>query len=145
MRRTWVHMVALFALLIGVLPTSAIASLFTAHACEMPCCKAIEQLAPQPQKCCGHKQTPVYRDVQDKSSCTCVMAPAPAPAAPDAVTTAAASFRPAYVAIDLPVRTSEPVFYESQVTEPGIFGADSGPPIERPRTDKFGRAPPALA
>jgi hypothetical protein len=140
----------MLALLMGLVPTSAIASLF-ASSCSMTCCvgKQTHIMAdPVCLKVCeaemGHKSKPAA-SIQDKQSddCKCSLSSAPTTPRPDEAAPAASGLQIHQMVADIPAE-KKVVVVASEPESPGIFGTDSGPPASRPNYVSLGRAPPVL-
>lgn len=147
--KTWINMVAMLALLMGFVPTSAVASLF-ASSCKMTCCvgKPTHKMAdPVCLKGCeadkGHKSKPAT-SVQERQSddCKCSISSAPTKPRPDVAAPAASGLQIHQVIADIPAEKQVIVVASEPESEPGIFGTDSGPPISGPNYVSLGRAPP---
>ena len=144
----WPNLVALFALMMGFVPSGAIASLLVTN-CKMACCagqQAHTMADPVCEKECdsakGSHSSPAS-ELQEKQAggCKCSVSSVPTAPQPDIAATAASwSFH--NVAADV-ARDVElvPTFVESE-SKAGIFGSDSGPPASRPNHAFSGRAPP---
>lgn len=144
-------MVAMLALLMGFVPTGAIASLF-ASSCKMTCCvgKPAHKMAdPVCLKGCeaekGHKPKPAA-SVQERQSddCKCSISSAPTTPQPDVAAAVASGLQIHQVIADIPAEKKAVVVSSEQESQPGIFGTDSGPPASRPNYVSLGRAPPVL-
>lgn len=144
-------MVAMLALLMSFVPTSAIASLFTSS-CKMPCCvgKPTHKIAdPICLKGCeaekGHKSQPAA-SIQDRQTddCKCSISSTPSTPRPDVAAPAASGLQIHQVIADIPAKKQVIVVASEPEAQPGIFGTDSGPPASRPNYVSLGRAPPVL-
>ncbi len=144
-------MVAMLALLMGFVPTSAVASLF-ASSCKMTCCvgKPTHKMTdPVCLKGCeaekGHKSKPAA-SVQERQSedCKCSISSAPTTPRPDVAAPASSGLQIHQVIADIPAEKQVIVVASEPESEPGIFGTDSGPPTSRPNYVSLGRAPPVL-
>lgn len=153
-RATWLYIVALFALVVGSLPASAIASLFSTSKCDMACCvdKQPHEAWAKAEVCAescvndmgGHSVPKSSLNANKDDACKCSIGSAPsvptqtpvaAPAPGLTVHTVIADLAPEPLIIVVPI---------DRPTEAGIYGADSGPPISRPNYVSLGRAPPVL-
>lgn len=149
--KTWVHMVAMLALLIGLIPSSAIASLFATD-CKMVCCagKPVHEMAvPACLKGCETlKENPSKSSsmVSEKGSedCKCSIGSLPSTPQPDVVAPATSGPQIHQVIADIPTEKEFVVIAFEPDLAPGIFGMDSGPPASRPHYVSLGRAPPVL-
>ena len=153
-RATWLYIVALFALLVGSLPTSALASIFSTDKCDMACCvgKPAHEATAKSEDCskaCGKDKgapsapTSSLNAKQD-DACKCSVRSAPSMPEPTAVAVTAPGFTYHSVVADLPpapLTVSAPI---DRLTKAGFYGADSGPPVSRPNYVSLGRAPPVL-
>lgn len=147
--KAWVHMVSMFVLLMGFVPTSAIASLFTSS-CKMTCCvgKPTHKMAdPVCLKGCeaekGHSSKSASSIIEkEDDGCKCSIGSAPSPPHPDIAAPTNSGLQIQPVVADIPLKQSlAPIFAEPE-SDPGIFGTDSGPPASRPNYVSLGRAPP---
>ncbi len=144
-------MVALLALLLGFIPTSAIASLFAAN-CKMACCvgKPAHETADlvclkgcESAKGQSSKSFSTFKE-KEADGCKCSIGSAPSSPQPDIAAQASSGLQIQQVVADIPVEQSlAPTFAELE-SKPGIFGSDSGPPASRPNYVSLGRAPPVL-
>lgn len=156
-------MLALFAVIVAQMPVSALAMVSGPADCQMPCCegkqhaKAVQEVttnapsqsASKEAECakrCRAKQSTetTFTEIKD-SDCSCELKSGmPTPEPPVFALTTSSGGSPAKFVIDLvlPVTFDLPV--QSNISEPGIFGCDSGPPSSRPHCACFGRAPPVL-
>lgn len=149
--KTWINMVAMLALLMGFVPTSAVASLF-ASSCKMTCCvgKPTHKMTdPVCLKGCeaekGHKSKPAT-SVQERQSddCKCSIGSAPSTPRPDAAAPASSGLRIQKAIADIPAEKKVSVTSLEPATQPEVFGTDSGPPTSMPNSVSLGRAPPVL-
>jgi hypothetical protein len=158
-QKAWINMVAMLALLIGAIPGSVFASLFSATNCEMPCCVGKPVHQPNDEMCAkgcddspsGHHSKSESRHTEhasvvkrSDSGCECSLSSAPPPSQPVVAVTVPNGF--GSHTVDAVLTTGfvvRPVICELR-SNPGIFGSDSGPPVSRPKYASLGRAPPVL-
>lgn len=153
-RATWLYIVALFALVAGSLPASAIASLFSGSKCDMACCvgKPAHEASAKEAVCSKACGTDMGAPSAPKSSltakqddaCKCAIRSAPSVPTQTAVAAPAPGFTIHNVVADLAPVPLVVVVPIDRATEAGIYGADSGPPVSRPNYVSLGRAPPVL-
>jgi hypothetical protein len=139
----------MLALLLGFFPTSAIASQFAAN-CEMACCvgkPAHEMADPVCLKGCEsmkgqRSNSPSSLSQAGADGCKCSIGSSPNTSQPDIVATVKAGLQIQQAVADVPSEHKLiPTLSEPEL-EPGIFGADSGPPAYGPNYVSLGRAPP---
>ena len=163
-KKAWLNMLALFAFVLAQVPASALALLCQPVKCEMPCCQGKQAAQPahhvhseeSTDSSMGHcdskemahpcaDETPA-KSITSKSSdgCGCEITSGSNPELPTVAL--ASSPSPASSHVDVALPTS-PVVVTALVfidVQPGIVGADSGPPNSRPYCVWQGRAPPVF-
>jgi hypothetical protein len=163
-RKAWLNMLALFAFVLAQVPASVVASLCAPVKCEMPCCQGKQGVQPahlehsqeSASPSMGHceskemehpcRQDKPAKSITSKSSdgCGCVIKSGSNPELPTA--TLAVSSSPTSSHVDALVPPA-PVVVATIIlsdVQPGIVGADSGPPNSRPYCVWQGRAPPVF-
>lgn len=157
-------MLALFAFVLAQVPASVLASLCSPVKCEMPCCQGKDARVPAHHEhseesvnsakghCDSKEMAHPCQDekqgnsISSKSSdgCGCVIKSGTTPELP--VVALASSPSPSLDSVDavLPATPAviTPVLFKD--VQPGIVGADSGPPTSRPYCVWQGRAPPVF-
>lgn len=169
-RGTVIQMIAALALLLGSLPVSAMASLFS-RTCSMPCCagkpahmmddpdcakecdEAVDHhlghAAPEydehalpEQHHLGTLHSHASLSKQHSAGCKCTISSGPStPNQPAAATSPSSSFS-SEINVVLPEQTRLIGALRLEGRTPGIVGADAGPPVEGPKYATLGRAPP---
>ena len=162
-KKAWLNMLALFAFVLAQVPASAFASLCAPVKCEMPCCQGKdsqgihhEHAEDQTKSSMGHcdskrmahpchEEKPAH-SITSKSAdgCGCVIKSGSNPELP--TVTLASGTSPTFAQADavLPVTPGVVGVALFKDVQPGIAGADSGPPNSRPYCVWQGRAPPVF-
>ena len=154
-RRGWLlNLVALFALIIGALPTSALASLFADATCKMACCltrPAHEDVRPKAcTKGCEEKQaaakssSATFSERSSAAECRCSIGSTPQTPLHELAAAPAANIAHPIPVADLAPTAIQPRFLNLDRAVPGILGTDAGPPASRPNYAFLGRAPPVF-
>lgn len=148
------NLVALFALIIGALPTSALASLFADTPCKMACCRGLPAHGDVlPQACttgCEQKQdasrssSAVFSESSPQEECRCSIGSTPQTPLHELAAAPAANIAHPIPVADLAPTAIQPRFLNLDRAVPGILGTDAGPPASRPNYAFLGRAPPVL-
>ena len=153
-------MLALFAFVLAQVPASVFASLCAPVKCDMPCCQGkqssherTEESASSSMSHCVskaiahpcHDKKPAH-SISSKSAdgCGCVIKSGSNPELP--TVTLASGTSPTFGQVDavLPVTPVVVGIATFKDVQPGIVGADSGPPTSRPYCAWQGRAPPVF-
>lgn len=167
-------MVAMLVLLVGALPRSAFASLFTASKCAMPCCVGKPAHLPDDPDCAkecdevpghdsarldhdetvhavkaarddpDHRQLSISAIPSSSEECNCTIRSGPV--TPDQPLAALAPSAQNTINVDglIPERAEFRAPSLLEIASPGVYGTDSGPPTSWPNYATFGRAPPVL-
>jgi hypothetical protein len=165
--RTWINMVAMLALLMGIIPGSVFASSSSGGICTLACCVGKPAHHPDDPEClreCDEDQDHHSGDHHD-SSVVASQAPSPrevqapaergtdckctirsAPVAPESPVLGASSSSLSTQILDADVQRVATIgdLFSLPVVCAGIYGADPGPPVSRPKYASLGRAPPVL-
>lgn len=163
-KKAWLNMLALFAFVLAQVPASALASLCQPVKCEMPCCQGKQAAQPahhehseeSASSLMGHCDSKEMahpcadekpaKSITSKSSdgCRCEIKSGSNPELPTVAL--ASSPPPASSHVDAVLPSTSVVATTLVFTDvqPGIVGADSGPPTSRPHCVCQGRAPPVF-
>lgn len=163
-KKAWLNLLALFAFVLAQVPASVFASLCPPVQCEMPCCQGKQAIHPVRHEhseesasssmshCESMEMAHPCRDEKPAKSitsnssdgCGCVIKSGSNPELPTATLAVSPSPTSSHVDAILPpapVVITTPILSDVQ---PGIIGADSGPPASRPYCVWQGRAPPVF-
>lgn len=133
-RRTRFGLIGIFALLMGLVPTSVLSSFFKSE-CGMPCCAE----KPAVTSCCAGSQEEGYGAKPDSTECPCEIAPAPAEDHQSVVATKV-EMPTSWLAIlaYVPTWNVSVTVSEAHLPSTGL----RGPPLAALRASPLTRAPP---
>ncbi|MBL8059422.1 MAG: hypothetical protein JNK63_01760 [Chthonomonas sp.] len=140
-----IMVVAMLALVLGAVPTSAIASQDMPK-CDMACCQVEVQPEPESDSCestCAEKSKPKAPRIGEKSQddCNCTMSNSPREDSPVVLNKIIDTSVKPVAHATLPLG---PITLASSApqAEAIVFGSDSSPPSSPDHSPSLGRAPP---
>ncbi len=143
-KRIGFNMLAIFALLVGAIPGSALAALCRAKPCEMACCThaPVSPVAKAPTCHKAHCQmnaaTHPAITLASVNHCKCALASSPAPQT-DPILASSVTVPAASIPETLNIASVKPIVHRFV---PSVYANDSGPPDEIRSRPWIGRAPP---